>query len=144
MYNNPVLMEISMKSVFRTIEDVHEHFDNDHFAVDNGIVIEEFGDRTAVCSVELTEHHRNAMGNVMGGVAFTLADYTFAIAASSVHVPTVTMQVSLSFLSNVRGTKLYARAKCIKDGRTSAVYNVDVTDDTGRDIAQFMITGFKL
>ncbi len=133
-----------MEKAFHTLEEVHEHFDNDHFAVDNGIVIEEFGEKTAVCSVELTEHHRNAMGNVMGGVAFTLADYTFAVAASSMHVPTVTMQVSLNFLSNVKGTKLIAKAACIKDGRSSAVYNVDVRDDTGRDIAQFVVTGFKL
>lgn len=133
-----------MKQAFHTIEEVHEHFDNDHFAVDNGIVIEEFGEKTAMCSVELTEHHRNARNNVMGGVIFTLADYTFAIAASSVHVPTVTMQVNVNFLSSVRGTKLFARAICRKDGRTSAIYNVDVTDNTGWDIAQFVISGFKL
>jgi len=42
------------------------------------------------------------------------------------------------------GTSLTARAACRKDGRTSCVYNVDVTDDLGRDIAQATVTGFKL
>ena len=31
-----------------------------------------------------------------------------------------------------------------KDGRASCVVNVDVVDDTGREIAQFVGTGFKL
>ena len=31
-----------------------------------------------------------------------------------------------------------------KDGRSASVVNVSVTDDTGRDIAQYVGTGFKL
>ena len=37
-----------------------------------------------------------------------------------------------------------ARAAYRKDGRSSCVVNVDVTDDTGRDVAQFVGTGFKV
>jgi hypothetical protein len=33
---------------------------------------------------------------------------------------------------------------CRKDGRTSCVYQVNITDDLGRDIAQAVVTGFKL
>ena len=40
--------------------------------------------------------------------------------------------------------RLIATATYRKDGRSSCVVNVDVTDDTGRDIAQFIGTGFKL
>ncbi|MEE8885370.1 MAG: PaaI family thioesterase [Eubacteriales bacterium] len=133
-----------LKSRFETIEEVHEHFDNDHFAVDNGIVIDEFGDKTAVCHVDLTNHHRNAMSRVMGGVVFTLADYTFAIAASSVHVPTVTQQVNVNFLTSPRGDRLTSRAKCIRDGRTSVVYDIDVTDGNGDLTAHLTVTGYKL
>jgi len=32
----------------------------------------------------------------------------------------------------------------VKDGRTTCVYVVDVTDDTGRAVAQFVGTGYKL
>ena len=39
---------------------------------------------------------------------------------------------------------MFARATYRKDGRSSCVVNVDVTDDTGRDVAQFVGTGFKL
>ena len=48
------------------------------------------------------------------------------------------------YLNAPKGTKLYARATCRKNGRQTIVINVDVTDDTGRDIAQFIGSGFKL
>ena len=80
----------------------------------------------------------------MGGAIFTLIDLAFAAAANNVHRPTVAQQVSVNFLSGSRGARLTATAACRKDGRTSCVYNVDVTDDLGRDIAQAVITGFKL
>ena len=80
----------------------------------------------------------------MGGAIFTLIDLAFAAAANDVHCPTVAQQVSMNFLSGTRGSRLVARAACRKDGRTSCVYNVDVTDDLGRDIAQATVTGFKL
>ena len=132
------------KGYFETSEQMHHHFDHDHFAVENGITIDSFGKKTAVCSVHLTDHHRNAMGRVMGGVVFTLADYVFAIAASSVHVPTVTQQVSVSFLTSPKGDHLTARADCVRDGRTSAVYNVDVFDGSGNLTAKLLITGAKI
>ena len=40
--------------------------------------------------------------------------------------------------------KLFARAELKKNGRSSSVINVNVTDDAGRDIAQYIGIGFKL
>ena len=130
-------------SVFRDLEDARAYFEGDRFAVENGMVLEEIGDGTSVCSLEITDHHRNANGGVMGGAVFTLADFAFAAASNSRHRPTVGQQISINFLSATRGKRLIARAACKKDGRTSCVYNIDVTDDLGRDIAQFVGTGYK-
>ena len=47
-------------------------------------------------------------------------------------------------LAAPKGDRLMARAVCRKNGRSSCVINVDVTDDLGRDVAQFVGTGFKL
>ena len=80
----------------------------------------------------------------MGGAIFTLIDFAFAVASTSVHHPTVAQQVSINYLNQPRGKKLTARAECRKDGRTSCVYIVNVTDDTGREIATALMTGFKL
>ena len=131
-------------STFATLEEAREYFKNDLFATENGMVIDEIGEDWATCSVVLEPKHRNATGGVMGGAIFTLADFAFAVACNQVHCPTVGLQVSVNYLSGTRGTKLFAHATCHKDGRTSGVYNVDVTDDLGRDIAQFIGTAYKL
>ena len=128
----------------QSLEEARAYFEKDRFAMENDIVIEEVSPKSAVCSMEITARHRNAEGGVMGGAIFTLVDLAYATAANTVHLPTVAQQVSISFLSGSRGSRLTARAACRKDGRTSCVYNVDVTDDLGRDIAQAVVTGFKI
>ncbi len=129
---------------FQSIEEAREYFERDRFATENGVVLEELSLGGAVCSLVLTGRHRNAEGGVMGGAIFTLIDLAFAAAASNVHKPTVAQQVSMNFLNGARGDKLTAKAVCRKDGKTSCVYQVDVADDLGRDVAQAVVTGFKL
>ncbi len=131
-------------STFQSLEEAQAFFTQDRFATENGMTLDELGDDYAVCSVVLTARHRNAYGGVMGGVIFTLADYAFAAASNNIHRVTVAMQVSINYLSAPKGEKLIATAKCIKDGKTSMVVNVDIVDDTGRAVAQFVGTGFKL
>lgn len=131
-------------ATFLSIEEARAYFERDRFATENGIVLEELSLGGAVCSLTLTSRHRNAVGGVMGGAIFTLIDLAFAAAASNVHKPTVAQQVSMNFLSAARGDRLTAKATCRKDGKTSCVYQVDVSDDLGRDVAQAVVTGFKL
>ena len=131
-------------AVFENLEAARAYFNDDRFAMENGMTIDEVGDGVGVCSMAITDSHRNANGGVMGGAIFTLADLASAVAANNRHRPTVAQQVSINFLSNTRACRLIARASCRKDGRTTCVYNVDVTDDEGRDIAQAVVTGYKL
>ena len=131
-------------ATFQSIDEARAYFEKDRFATENGIVLEELLESSAVCSLTLTGRYRNAEGGVMGGAIFTLIDLSFAAAATNVHKPTVAQQVSMNFLSAARGNKLIAKASCRKDGKTSCVYQVDVSDDLGRDVAQAVVTGFKL
>ncbi|MBR3505067.1 MAG: PaaI family thioesterase [Clostridia bacterium] len=131
-------------AVFDSIEAARAYFEGDRFAIENGLTIDALTEDGAACSFGIAPRHRNAEGGVMGGAIFTLIDLAFAVAANNRHKPTVAQQVSLNFLSGSRGKKLTAVAACKKDGRTSCVYNVNVTDDLGRDIAQAVVTGFKL
>ena len=129
---------------FRTIEEAREYFSHDRFATGNGMTLDELGDGRAVCSMTLGERHRNAYGGVMGGAIFTRADYAFAALTNDRERRAVAQQVSINYLSAPKGGRLIATATYRKDGRSTCVVNVDVTDDTGRDIAQFIGTGFKL
>lgn len=131
-------------STFSTVEEAREYFKNDRFATENGMRLDELTEDGCVCSVILGERHRNALGGVMGGVLFTLADFAFAVASNNAHHGTVAIDVNIHFFAAPKGSKLTARASCVKDGRTTAVYEAKVTDDTGRDVALFLGTGYKL
>mgnify|MGYP003210662590 CR=1 FL=1 len=69
-------------------------FENDRFATENGAVIEEVEEHYAQCSLKLGSRHRNAMGAVMGGVYFTLADFAFAVAGNGNSVTSFRYRIS--------------------------------------------------
>ena len=129
---------------FDSVESAREFFYKDKYAVMTGVTLDELTEDEAICSLEITDDHRNAYGGVMGGVMFTLADFAFAVLSNQIHQLTVAQQVDIHYLSAPKGEKLFANATCRKSGRTSSIINVDISDDTGRDVAQFIGTGFKL
>lgn len=128
----------------KTLEQVRKIFADDRFATVNGAVIEEIGNHSATCSLVLTDSHRNAMGAVMGGTYFMLADFAFAVAANWEKMGCVSLRSDISFLGSAKGEKLIAKAVCVKDGRTTACYRVDVTDDLGNLAATVTTTGYHM
>ena len=131
-------------STFKSLEEAREYFTGDRFAAENGMYLEALDTEKAVCVMDITERHRNANGGVMGGAIFTLGDLAFAVLVNQTHLPTVAQQVSINYFNQPKGKKLIATARCKKDGKTTCVYIVDITDDTGMDVAQFIGTGYKL
>ncbi len=129
---------------FKDIDEVREFFSKDRYATMSGMVVDDYGEDYSVCSVVLNDNHKNGYGGIMGGVMFTLADFAFAVVSNKVHQSTVAQQMSINYLSAPKGTKLIATARLKKNGRTSTIVNIDIVDDTGRDIAQVVGTGFKL
>ena len=128
----------------KTLEEVRKIFEADRFATENGAVIEQIGDHSATCSLILTDSHRNAMGAVMGGTYFMLADFAFAVAANWEKMGCVSLRSDISFLGAAKGEKLIAKATCVKDGRTAACYRVDVTDELGNLTATVTTTGYRV
>ena len=129
---------------FKTIDEARDYFSMDRFATDNGMTLDELDESHAVTSLTLHARHKNAFGGVMGGAIFTLADFAFAALTNSREKVTVAQQVSINYFSQPKGERMVATARYKKDGRSSCVVNVDVVDDTGCAIAQFVGTGFKL
>ena len=128
----------------KTLEEVRKIFEGDRFATENGAVIEEIGHRSATCNLVITDSHRNAMGAVMGGTYFMLADFAFAVAANWEKMGCVSLRSDISFLGAAKGEKLIAKAVCIKNGRTTACYRVDVTDEYGNLTATVTTTGYHI
>lgn len=133
-----------MEEKQRTIEEVRKIFANDKFATENGAVIEEIGELYAKCSITLGDIHKNAMGGVMGGVYFTLADFAFAVAANWKKMGTVSINATISYMGKARGEKIIAEAFCLKNGKTTAHYNVEVKDEMKNPIAVVTITGYHV
>lgn len=129
---------------YDSLESAREFFYQDKFAVNTGITLDDLTQDKAVCSLDVTDEHKNAYGGVMGGVIFTLADFAFAVLSNQIHQLTVAQQVSINYLSAPKGDKLIAEATCRKSGRTSSIVIVNISDDTGRDVALFVGSGFKL
>ena len=95
-------------------------------------------------ALKLDERHMNAVGQVMGGVYFTIADYAFAIASNFKQPPTVTQTSQIVFLSPIKGDVIYAEAVRIRSGRTTCFYKIIITDSTGEQNAYITTTGFIL
>jgi len=108
-----------------------------------GIVIEEAGEDFARCSLEVERKHHNASRTVMGGAIYTLADFTFAVAANSADPITVSLTGNITYLNPAVCTRLVAEARCLKNGQRTCSYVVDVTDENGKPIAAVSFTGCK-
>ena len=119
-------------------------FTDDRFATEvTGIVIEDAGKDYAKCTLELTPSHMNAAGVAMGGALFTLADFTFAVAANSVEMNTMSLTSSITYLSAAKGGKLTAEASCVRSGRNTCYYIITITDESGKAVASVSTTGFR-
>ena len=118
----------------KTLEDVRKLFENDKFATENGAVIDEIGDFYAKCSLKLTEGHKNAVGSVMGGVSFTLADFAFAVASNWQNPGVVSLSSNITYLGTAKGERLIAEA---------SYYRVDVQDNLGNPVAAVSVTGYR-
>ena len=128
----------------KTLEEVRKIFEGDRFATENGAVIDEIGEHSATCSLWITDSHRNAMGAVMGGVYFMLADFTFAVAANWEKMGCVSLHSDISFLTATKGTRLIAKAVCVKNGRSAVCYRVEISDDLENLVAIVTVTGYNI
>lgn len=126
------------------LNEIRERFSHDRFATVNGAFIEEVAEGYAKCSMQLTDNHKNALGAVMGGAIFTLADFTFAVATNWQENPVVSLNASITFHGKAKGNTLIAEAKKIRAGRTTCYYMVEITDELGSQVAHMTSNGFAV
>lgn len=124
-------------------------FAGDRYATGlTGIEIASVEDGKAACTLTIQHEHCNARGVAMGGVLYTLADFTAAIAANSgslhesatdAHGSTplhwVSLDATVHYLSPAPlGARLVARSEALKQGRTTALYQtiIESPDDGKR------------
>lgn len=128
------------------LEEARAFFAKDCYATEvTGIVIEDVGEHYAKCSLKLDGRHLNAVGHVMGGVVYTMADLTFAISTNfRTERPTVTNVAQVSYLNSPEGDTLYSESKLLKDGKRICFYEIRIRDNTGKDIAVISMNGYHI
>lgn len=130
-------------SDYPTLDELNDFFGHDRFAEHVGCRIVEGSVGHGVAELDIQDHHRNALGNVMGGAIFTLADFALALASNIGVAPSVSVSSAVDYMSASRGTRLIATCNVDKSGRHLGFYTTDVTDDTGRRIAQVTTTVYR-
>src|SRR5665647_531670 len=117
-------------------------FKRDNFARSCGIEIIEVKPGYARCSMKVTANHLYGIGILMGGALFTLADYTFSLAANSHGIIAVTRDASITYIRKCTGGTVTAIAtEIIRDDKTGS-YSVEITDNENETIAQVNGTAF--
>ncbi|MDR2267757.1 MAG: PaaI family thioesterase [Christensenellaceae bacterium] len=126
------------------VEATREYFKGDRFCLQNGIIIDSITEESAVCTVEIKDHHLNALDTVQGGLIFTLADFTFAVHAIASGKKTVLRSADITYIKPARGTKLIGKAIPISAGRNTCLYRAEIFDDRDVLIAYAVLNGYIL
>lgn len=118
--------------------------ERDTFAKLLGIeIIMAEGGRSHV-SMPLTEHTANALGNVHGGVFFSLADMAFATACNSEGVLSVAIEASIQYMAPVKSEgRLDARGMKIRETRRLGFYRIEITTPDGELAAVMQAVAYK-
>lgn len=126
-----------------SLEEIQAYFAQDKFATQARCSIIEARANHAICEMPITPDHLNANGTVMGGAMFTLADFTMAVISNLDNKPTVAIDCTIRFFSPAKGEKLIATGSTNKGGRSVGFYTVDIDDDLGTKVAQFVCTAHR-
>ena len=95
--------------------------------------------------IVLKEKHLNPLGSAHGGLVFALADTIGGMAAMSYGDKVVTLNASVCFLNPAIDTEyIEAEATVIRDGRTTAIYDVMIRTTEEVDIAKVTLTYYKV
>lgn len=129
------------------LEYAREFFKNDTYAMSTtGATVYAVNGHESVIELKLDDRHRNAMGGVMGGVYYTIADVAFAIASNYDSPFTVTLNSHVTYMTVPKTDVIYAVAKCVHDGGKTCVYDIYINDGTpdGKTCAMIRTEGYKL
>ncbi|MBU1275556.1 MAG: PaaI family thioesterase [Proteobacteria bacterium] len=101
-----------------------------------GIAVEDVAEGRATVSLSPRPHHLNARERVHGSTLYALADQAMAVAANTLEHPAFIVEAHISFLAKAEpDQRLLATAKARGAGRKLSLWEVDITDATGRLVA---------
>ncbi len=113
-----------------------------HFMTHNAIEpLSVDADSSQIVTV-LDDNGRNLSGYAHGGLLMAMADCAAGLAAKADGRQYVTQNISMSFISNIKGGRIFADGKVLHRGRTVAVVRVTVSDENGTLMADATLNMF--
>lgn len=125
------------------MEKILKFFEKDRFADLSNIEVVSISPGKATTTMEIEDMHLNGVGTVHGGALFTLADFTFALAANSHGTVTVAINANISYFKGVSSGVLRAEARELSSGGRIASYTVDIYDETSDLVAVFQGMAYR-
>jgi len=119
------------------------YFKNDRYAELSNIELLTAAPGQATAKMTLHPHHLNGLGTVHGGAIFTLADFTFAVAANSHGTMAVLINGSGTFMKAALTGTLWAEAWELSKNHKLGTYTVAIKDDAGDLVAQFQGLAYR-
>ena len=110
----------------------------DHFASTFGLRVLEVNAQGGLAELDVTQETLNSMGGIHGGAIATLADTLCgSVAAAACGYATVTLSSNINYIAGKRniGGKLICKAHVLHAGRSTAVIDAAITDETDKLIA---------
>ncbi|NLX18470.1 MAG: hydroxyphenylacetyl-CoA thioesterase PaaI [Desulfobulbus sp.] len=109
--------------------EIENHIRDDAFSNWLGADIEIIQPGYSRVSLTVSETMLNFHGTTHGGLIFALGDIAFAAASNSYGCTALALSVAISFLRPAAlGDQLVAEAKEVNSGKTTALYDIVVTD----------------
>lgn len=122
-----------------TATDVVDHMiREDAFSKWLGIKILEVRDGYSKTQMTVRDEMMNGLGVAHGGIAFSLADSTFAFACNNRNRLSLALDTAINFLKPVmQGDVLIAEATEIHNGRSTGLYQVKIFNQKDHLVALF-------
>ena len=109
-----------------------------------GISIIEIKEGYSKIKMTVRSEMLNGFGIVHGGIAFSLADSAFAFACNNRNVLSVALDTSINFLKPVQvNDLLIAEATELHNGRSTGLYQINITNQKNETVAVFKGTCFR-
>ena len=112
----------------------------DGFILNNNYKLVEYSKGYCKMEAIVSDKSLNPYKIVHGGFLFGLADTSAGIASSTMDVKTVTVNANIDYFHPVKTGKIISEAKCIKEGKTISVFEVNLYDENGVNVARSTIT----
>lgn len=116
----------------RILSDLRERVGASAFHRWVGIEVEEAEEGTVTVSLQATDHHRNLIGTMHGGLVATLGDTAAGLAVRTMLEPTrrgATIQLGVHYLAPGGAGVVRARGRVVRMGRSVAYAEADVVDE---------------